>query len=364
MASSIRAAESRPHVLALLGACLAMLATPLVWRAAHVVWGPPGSPPPSYLPALELARERTPFRPEPIEDLRRLEPDYVIIGDSMAGRIDVARLTKLSGSTVAPLLLNATGSAYWYLVFKNYVVASGIRPKWVIVFFRDTNLTDPLFRLTGEYRGTLDPVALDREDELSAVIAARAESAWFRARGPIADRWSRVHTAIDRMYGVERARVWLEPAITSWLARLVVGRQRRKAFLADANTMFELDRLRPLATADIGAPDDRDTDFRSNVGASTLPLFLRLAQERGLRLCFVRVLRRPQNGRPPDESPELSRYVRDLRSYVEAHGGVLLDDRNDPEMARIPYADGDHIARGEPRHYTDLFFARLSKLSP
>ena len=53
----------------------------------------------------------------------------------MAGRLDVARLTSLTQQNVAPILQNATGSAYWYLVFKNYVVASGIQPKWVIVFF-------------------------------------------------------------------------------------------------------------------------------------------------------------------------------------------------------------------------------------
>jgi hypothetical protein len=339
--------------------CLAMLATPLIWRVAHAGWGSEGAAPPSYLPALELARERAPFRPDPIGDLRTMNPGYIIIGDSMAGRVDAARLTVLARQNVAPILQNATGSAYWYLVFKNYVVASGARPKWVIVFFRDTNLTDPTFRLNGEYRGTLDQVALDREDELDAVIAARAQGAWFRGHPLTAGRWSRVHSLIDRAYGIERTRVWVEPAMAAWLARVAVGRQRRRAFLADVNTVFELDRLRPLASADIAAPEDRDLDFRSNVDASTLPLFLRLAKEHDLNLCFVRVLRRPQNGQPPDESPALARYVSDLRTYIDAHGAVLLDDRDDPQMARITYADGDHIARAETGRYTDLFFARL-----
>ncbi|PYR60946.1 MAG: hypothetical protein DMF91_11025 [Acidobacteria bacterium] len=247
-----------------------------------------------------------------------MRPGDVIIGGSMAGRLDVARLTSLTQQNVAPILQNATGSAYWYLVFKNYVVASGIQPKWVIVFFRDTNLTDPLFRLGGEYRGVLDRVALDREDELNAVVSARSQGGWFRAHALTADRWSRVHTLIDRMYGVERSRVWIEPAMTAWLARVAVGRQRRRAFLADVNTMFELERLRPLASADIGAPEDRDLDLRSNVTSSTLPLFLQLAKRHDLNLCFVRVLRRPQNGQPPDEPAALTRYVRDLREYIEA----------------------------------------------
>ena len=40
------------------------------------------------------------------------------------------------------LLQFASGPAYWYLAFKNYLVASGVRPRVTFFFFRDTNLTD------------------------------------------------------------------------------------------------------------------------------------------------------------------------------------------------------------------------------
>ena len=43
---------------------------------------------------------------------------------------------------VAPIYYAATGSAFWYLALKNWVVASQVRPKLVIFFFRDENLTD------------------------------------------------------------------------------------------------------------------------------------------------------------------------------------------------------------------------------
>jgi hypothetical protein len=32
-------------------------------------------------------------------------------------------------------------------------------------------------------------------------------------------------------------------------------------------------------------------------------------------------------------------------------------------MARIAYADGDHIARAETGHYTELFLARLARFA-
>ena len=53
----------------------------------------------------------------------------------------------------------------------NWVIASGIHPRVVFVFFRDTNLTDVLFRLDEQFRWSLDRVAHDREDELNSVVA-------------------------------------------------------------------------------------------------------------------------------------------------------------------------------------------------
>ena len=328
---------------------VAILLTPLVWRAALWRWGPPASSlPPSYLPALDPPRERRPFQSDPVGDLQSMAPGYVIIGDSMAGRIDPDRLTQLAQVPIAPVLQNATGSAYWYLVFKNYVVRSGIKPKRVIVFFRDTNLTDPMFRIGDASYRNLDEVALDREDELNAVLATRVEGPWFRA-----------HRAINRAYAVDRTRAWLEPQISARSAAFVVPAPRAQAdFLANLNRMFALDQLRPMVAADIAAAEDPDADFSANVGTSVLPIFLQLAKAHDLRLCFVRVLRRPQDGKPPPQSARMTRYVQDLRAYLEARGAVFRDDRDDPDMASIKYADGDHIDRDERIRYTDALFAR------
>ena len=52
---------------------------------------------PGYLPALELHRERRPFHPQTIDDLRRGQPTWVFIGDSMLGtRIDPVQLGGIS----------------------------------------------------------------------------------------------------------------------------------------------------------------------------------------------------------------------------------------------------------------------------
>jgi hypothetical protein len=350
--SEPRAARS-PALFLLLAVALTLL-VPLAWRAVVSAWGPPQSDlPASYLPALEARRDRKPFDAGHIEGLEHMQPGFVILGDSMAGRIDPARLTHLSDKFVAPILRNATGSAFWYLAFKNYVAASKISPDWVIVFFRDTNLTDPLWRSTDFWRENLDYAALDSEPELNAIMAARTRGAWYR-----------LHDGVDRAYGLDAARTWLEPAMTARLSGLIVGDTVRPTFLDEVNAAFAFEHLRPLNEADMAAAEDRDADFHALVDTSVLPPMTALARERGMRLAFVRVLRRTIGGQPRPESDTLRRYVADMRAWLEARGAVLLDDRDDPAFATIAYDDGDHIARSDRVRYTELFWERLSRLPP
>jgi hypothetical protein len=58
----------------------------------------------------------------------------------------------------------------------------------------------------------------------------------------------------------------------------------------------------------------------------------------------------------------MRRYVRDLQSYVESHGGVFHDDTGDPALTLSMYEDGDHLARDARPLYTDIFFDRLRPL--
>ncbi len=162
----------RAALLQLLLAAAGLLAIPLGLRAANRLYAAPNLKP-SYLPAIEGPRDRVPFEADRIPALAGMNPTWVVIGDSMAGsRIDPALLTRLTGGQTAPLLYAGSGPAWWYLALKNWVIPSGIRPKAVIVFFRDTNLTTVMFRIDATW--SLDTAGLDREDELNAVSSAAA----------------------------------------------------------------------------------------------------------------------------------------------------------------------------------------------
>ena len=205
-----------------------------------------------------------------------LQPGYVVIGDSMAGtRVDERRLVELTGVQVAPLLQPGSGSAFWYLALKNWVIASGIRPRMVLIFFRDTNLTDVMFRLDEQFRWALDLAALEREDELNAVVARRL-GLLHRAR-----------RLVDGLVGAEQARQRVEPAVTAWPVNAMLSSRRRQSeFMTRMNERLGLDHLRKMEAADMQIGEGPAFDFaqrRRRIGPAADAA--RRARA-GLTLCF------------------------------------------------------------------------------
>jgi hypothetical protein len=340
---------SRIHAfLGLATLLLITLATPAIIRIANARHG--SAPlPPTYLPSFEGPRARAPFAADRIPDLQALQPGYVVIGDSMAGtRVDERRLIELTGVQVAPLLQPGSGSAFWYLALKNWVVASGIRPRMVMIFFRDANLTDVMFRLDEQFRWALDLAALDREDELDAIVARRL--GWLH----------RVRRGVDQLTGAEAARRRLEPALNAWPVDVLMSSRRRQAeFVTGMNERLGLEHLRVMESADVQVDDDGSFDFARDVDDSVLPLMLEEARNAGLTICFVRVQRRPTANRPPPQSASLRRYVSDLRAYVTSRGALFHDDTGDPALTLDLYGDGDHLARHSRQLYTENLYNRL-----
>lgn len=332
----------------------AAFVAPLGLRAVNhaVIGDPPGL---GYLPSLELRRRHGEFRSSAIEDLRYGKPTWVFIGDSMMGtRIDPLYLGEISTThdeLVSFLYHPATGPGWWYLAFKNHLVASGVKPRAVFVFFRDTNLTDTLFRLDSQYGFGfgLDEVAHAEEPELDALVAARKGG--LRAR---------VHTAATALYQHDVTTGWLEPGVRRWFVNWRFPEpSARERFDRSLNERFDLANLRADVAADF-ADANASADFARDLPTSVLPLMMDLAKQHGIQLCFVRVQRRPSGNVPPPQSPNLERYVSDLKAWLTANGALFHDDWGDPEQPESIYADGDHVR--DRRHYTALFRRRLDPL--
>jgi hypothetical protein len=326
------------------------LVVPLGLRAVNAAVRSPKAAP-SYIPAIESPRERAPFDVAVVNDLRGGRPDYITIGDSMAGtRIDTGDLGRLVyGRRVVGLFDAGRGSAFWYLAFKNWIVEAGVKPRTVIFFFRDENLTDPLFRV---WPGSLDRAASEAEPRLNEILAARANGTFFR-----------VHQAAQAVYQYDAVRAWLEPKLLRAPAALASESAAPDAFLDRMNEeVFKLEALRPMVLADMEAADDKAYDFRKFLPVSLLPEILRLSKVYDVPVAFVRVQRRPEGNKPPRQSKALKRYVSDLASYLAANGAGFHDDWGDPELTLEMYGDGDHIKSEYRSYYTAVLVRKAPGL--
>ena len=306
----------------------------------------------SYLPSLQNRRTRKGFRDGPIGLLQYGNPEWVFIGDSMLGtRIDPKLLAELSGDGTRPAMFlfeRATGPAWWYLSFKNHLVASGVRPRVTFFFFRDTNMTDTMFRLETLIGEALDEVAREQEPELDAVVAARR-------RG----YWSGIDATLERVYQVNTAASWMHTSVRRWYAFWrYPDVAERLQFEQTIEDNFNENFRRDLATDMDATPDN--PDFERDVSTSVLPLITDLANRHGLKVCFVRVQRRPEHNRPPPQSAALQRYVAEFRAWAQSQGACFHDDTGDPEMTLDLYEDGDHVLDRD--RYTRIFRRRLDPL--
>ena len=328
----------RAEVLSL---CLVMAgaaALPLGLRAVNGML--PGAAGSSYLPTLETPRPREPFDDAAALAIREAQPEYVVIGDSMAGiRIDPRHLSRVTGRSVAGLYTPGTPVAYWYLQLKNVVAENNLtHMRGAIVLFRDDQLTTQV-AVNGPI---LDRVARDEEPELDRILAAHR-------LGPLSD----VHRAARSVYQFDRTRVWLEPRLTRAPA-FALGKSA-DLLTAINSEVFALDKLRTFEAADLPQAQEAFLDFDEQVDRSLLPAMLDVAERAGFRLAFIRVQRRPRPDGPPDQSDALARYLEKLAAYLEQRGAYFHDDRGDPDQPLAIYSDGDHIRSDARLGYTERF---------
>jgi hypothetical protein len=269
----------------------------------------------------------------------------------LGSRIDPRHLARTLQQTAWWVMQPGTGSAYWYLAFKNVVLGADLKPKVVFFFFRDFNLTDVLFRLDEQFRWSVDTLAGPLEPELDRAIARRLEGPWYL-----------VPRALDEAYAFRPVRAEVDALSRAWPARLLAGPAGAEAVQEHLNAAFALDRLRPSLAADIASGEDALGNFDHMLPRSILPEIIALGRAHGIRLCFVRVQRRPRPDGPPVQSPVLRRYVAGLRQYLESNGAVFRDDTGDPDYTLDWYTDGDHTAARLRPRYTELFVQKLSPL--
>ncbi|HEX6216634.1 MAG TPA: hypothetical protein VFZ38_17485 [Vicinamibacterales bacterium] len=332
----------RRQVLSLCVVIAGALLLPLGLRAVNAVL-PGAAAHSTYLPTIETPRPREPFDESAATALREAQPEFLIIGDSMAGiRIDPRHLSRVTGRSVASLVQQGAPVAFWYLQLKNLVIGNGLhKVRGVVFFFRDDQLTTQV-----EVHGpVLDRAARESEPELDRVFAAHRLGAF-----------SDVHRTARAVYQFDLTRVWLEPRLTRAPAAVVAKPLAPDELIDAINTdVFALDKLRKFEAADLPQAQEEFLDFDAQLNRSLLPEIIGLAERANIRLAFVRVQRRPSPDGPPQQSAALARYIDDLRAYVTSRGALFHDDRGDANQPLSVYADGDHLRFDQRIPYTERF---------
>ena len=297
---------------------------------------------------------RRDFDPKPVAHLRKKQPEIVLIGDSvLGGSIDPVLFAREVGVQQVEVLWNGgAASAAWYLLLKNYVVASGIHPRLVCIFFRERMLTDATFRTTPTYRRFLESIRRDREPIYESILHRDAgESALDRV--------------INWLYPLNTRRHVNQEKISRLAFRIAAGSTRIGPLRRHVNQIFDPVKLREEImdeSAQVSAeePEEFTADPRRNF----LPHIVETAKQAGLLLCFVREKRYPQPDGITPQTEDIARYTADLARWIESQGCLFVDltDNPRPDQSMYTKPGDDHIRREAKPAATKIYAEKIRPL--
>lgn len=286
------------------------------------------------------------------------QPDVVLIGDSVLYTgVEDSLLSEALRLKAYSIAVPGSGSAVWYLILKNVVIAAERHPRYVVIPFRDTLLTVPSFRTTGHYFSVVDEYAGVDEPLLMQL-------AYVNALNPL-------EKIVDGYFPPYSAR---------WQLRDGINRRVRYAPAAtflncaqpcadDAfNSIFDKEGVNNLvfnnrASYDAGVLYARASLDFDNVDKSFLPAMIQLAQENDITLVFVR-MKNLEYPVAASETPALARYIAALNAYLAARENVrFLDLSHEAEILPAYFeSDGFHFNLEGKAAFSKILAEKLKPL--
>ena len=318
-----------------------------------------------------------------IPSLARSRPDWILMGNSMLNsRIDNEPLADISGLKVRKVSKGGSQSALWFLFLKNVVIASKAKPAIVTIFFRDTDLTWPEFRIRGLNEELIATLRGPEQPEWQEVLV-EGDSSEAGLQNWIRDGLSDLFPVTDLRPNARRS-----IQEKSFRATRIGTHMNSSGRRVELNQRFSLTHLRhdlggdsvtasasqpaaaaanaggPAEVIDPGIYEDGPRTFDPSPKASFLPHLVQLASQHGITLHFHRIKRRPgtSNLRPDDVT--MQAYMKDLEAWLAAHHCVYTDESQDASLTLDMYADGDHISSEQAvqERYLKNFWARVGPL--
>ena len=292
------------------------------------------------------------------ESFAARRPQTVLLGNSMVGEgVDEQLFAALVPGQAYKLGLNGAASAAWYLIVKNVICAAEHPPRRVVLFFRDTFLTYPDYRVDGKYWTKVERYA-GPDEELLDRLAYLDGMPWLSYQ---AARWL-------PLYGErEKLRDEIVGTAKFGLPQHLMGRDSTAVEQAIARTFADSNLNQELLTAVQLEAEDLDPvqdhfDFATRCEKSFLPAIVDLLAAHEIELVMVRLKRRG-NLQPAaagnDESVALAAYTRDLAAYLSERGVAWLDYTQEPSLTAEHFGEGDHLNEEGREVFTRLVAADL-----
>jgi hypothetical protein len=289
------------------------------------------------------------------KDLKKENPDYVGLGNSMMfTRLGYVpkEISTLTRKKFFFLYKNGSDTPIWYLMLKNIVVPSGARPKGVILFVRNNELTAPFTRPKGGTQTYLNSLRAETEPALDTFMHRQSP-----ASADFLQRWFTFPQSAAR--GTRR--------LTEIAMDLGLGGNKKALRLA-LGERFGLDHLRSDVAADMADSDvtlPAAGGYSEEVLTSLLPEMLKLTRQIGAKLIVFRVKRRPDAvTHLPDEPPVMQSYAKFMDQWLKEQGAVFYDESYDLSIRLSDYRDGDHINSERRPWYQDYFWQRMKEHMP
>lgn len=284
-------------------------------------------------------------------------PKLVLIGDStLEEGVEQSLLSRELGAETYKIAVRGSATAAWYLVMKNAVMASTHRPKYIVILFRDTMLTVPYFRTTGQYLELLDDYAGKNEPVVT-------ELAFVNHMNPV----EKILEQYLPLYGLRwEIRKGLDQHLRYTIPSYLIGCTKECAedaigsiFGMELN-LTALNQMQEDSVDSLYLP--KEMDFGGHVDKSFLPAMIDLAEKNNTALIFVRTgtLNYPN---PEAEPIALKRYIKALNTYLLAHDNMyFLDFAYDPRIDNSFFADSVHFNTRGKELFTPILASELQAI--
>ena len=291
-----------------------------------------------------------------LDEITAQQPDAVLLGDSMLNpAVDSKVLGERLGMKFYPIGLPGSASTLWYLIIKNNIAETKVPPKYLIVFFRETMMTVPGYRVTGRYFEQIDEYAGPKDEELIKRAYLNQmnplEKLAERYFPPFGSRWN-IRQGIDSRirYTLPEAELGCDKPCMDNAMEVVFGELNMDLnFLSDA-----------LAAANDYLYSRTAMNFDQQIDESFLPEIIQLCKERNIQLVLVR-MKILEFTTPGSEPPALREYFTGLSNYLATNNVIFLDYHDEPTLTPDLFSDNMHMNPAGRVIFTDMLVNDLQK---